>query len=61
MYVCRKLRLLIFLQNKGFNYIASMEDKYNPKYFVWLFVDTPELREAIEDYYDQVPKINKRS
>ena len=61
MYICRRLRLLTFLQKKGFNYIASMEDKHNPKYFVWLFVDTPELREAIEDYYDQVPETDERS
>lgn len=53
-YVCRRIRLLSFLQEKGFQYLIMEKDKYNPNYNIWLFKDTPELRIAIEEYYSQI-------
>lgn len=50
-YVCKKIRLLTFLQSKGFNFIKTEQDKNNDKYIVWIFIETPELRDAIEEYY----------
>ena len=51
-YVCRKLRLLSFLQGEGFKFVGVRKDKHNRNYNVWLFEDTSELREAIERYYN---------
>lgn len=51
-YVCRRIKLLSFLQDRGFKHIMQQKDKTNPKYFVWIFTDSPELRSAIEDYYN---------
>lgn len=51
MYVCRRMRLCSFLLEKGFKYLSTREDKYNPNYKVWLFENTLELRIAIEEYY----------
>lgn len=50
-YVCRRIRLLTFLQEKGFQYIMMEKDKYNPNYNIWLFKDSQMLRDAIEEYY----------
>lgn len=50
-YVCKKMRLLTFLQQKGFKLIKAQSDRENPLYVVWIFEDTPELRSAIEEYY----------
>lgn len=53
-YVCRRIRLLTYLQDKGFQYIKCEQDKWNPKYNIWLFRDCDEIREAIEEYYNQI-------
>lgn len=55
MYICRRLRLLTFLQAKGFQFASTMRDRKNPNFIVWMFVKTPELMEAVEDYYKTVP------
>lgn len=52
MYVCSKLRLCSYLLSRGFHYISEREDRYNPKFKVWLFEMTPELRAAVNDYYN---------
>lgn len=56
IYVCRKIRLLNHLLNKGFMFIRTERDKYKPNYNVWLFKDTLELRNSIEEYYSRIPK-----
>lgn len=55
MYICKRLRLLSFLQEKGFQFISTMPDKNNPKFTVWVFVKTPTLMKAVEEYYSTVP------
>ena len=55
MYVCRRLRLFTFLQERGFQFISTMKDKDNPNFMVWLFAKTPALVEAVEEYYATVP------
>jgi hypothetical protein len=54
MYVCRKMRLCAYLLEKGFKYEEERQDKFNEKYRVWIFRNTPELRNAIEEYYAQI-------
>lgn len=52
-YVCRRIRLLSYLLDRGFNFIETRQDRNNPKYKVWIFIDTPDLEKAIKDYYSQ--------
>lgn len=59
MYVCRKLRLCTYLLKHGFEYVREAEDRDNPKYKIWLFVNTPELHIAIEDYYSSDEFLNR--
>lgn len=54
MYVCRRMKLCGFLLSKGFKYERVEKDKYNEKFSVWLFKNSPELRLAIEEYYSQI-------
>lgn len=51
MYICRKLRLYVYLTQKGFKCELEREDRDNPRYKVWIYKETPELRLAIEEYY----------
>lgn len=51
MYICKKMRLCTFLLKKGFTYVETRKDKYNPKRDVWLFKASPELYLAIDEYY----------
>lgn len=55
-YTCKRMKLLIFLRNKGFIPEQTIPDLYNPKYLVWRFKNTPELEQAIEEYFSQLNK-----
>lgn len=50
-YVCRRRKLATFLIRAGFDFTNIRQDKYDPTRVVFLFLDTPELREKIEEYY----------
>ena len=39
-----------YLTSKGFNYIRKVQDINNPRYFNWIFEDTPELHSAIREF-----------
>lgn len=54
MYLCRRMKLCGSLLKKGFNYEKIIADKYNPRYNCWLFKNTPELKNAVEEYYAQI-------
>lgn len=54
MYVCRKIRLCSYLLSKGFQYELEREDRYDPSRKVWIFKASPELYNAIEEYYSQI-------
>ena len=54
MYLCRRMELCGILLKKGFNYEKIIADKYNPRYNCWLFKNTPELKNAVEEYYAQI-------
>lgn len=58
-YVCRKMRLMSLLLERGFDVVNARPDRKNPKYMVWIFEDTPKLREAIEDYYNDEKFLNR--
>lgn len=51
-----KIRLLDYLLNRGFEFENKQRDLNNPKRYVWKFKLTPELQQAIEDYYSLIPK-----
>lgn len=53
MYVCSRMKLCSYLLEKGFKYKKTFKDKYNPKYNCWLFENTPELINAVNEYYLQ--------
>ena len=44
------LSLAEYLTSKGFNYIRKVQDINNPRYFNWIFEDTPQLHIAIHEY-----------
>ena len=50
MYIIKTQRMCVYLQNKGFKLIKSVRDRNNPKYFVYLFEDTQELRDTLNNY-----------
>lgn len=55
-YTCKRMKLLIFLRNKGFIPEQTIPDLYNPKYLVWRFKNSPALESAIEEYFSQLNK-----
>ena len=50
IYVVKTMRLASWLINEGFEKIKEQEDRNNPKFNVFLFEDTIELRSALERY-----------
>lgn len=61
VYVCRRLRLLNHLRNRGFLPYMTQPDIRNPRFNVWLYEETPELRNAIEDYYHSDEFLNRNN
>lgn len=53
-YICKRMRMMSYLVEKGFTYEATIPDMTNPKFSCWLFRSSPELQEAIDDYFAQI-------
>jgi hypothetical protein len=51
-YTCKRLRLLEYLQDRGFIPTATIPDAKNSKYNWWLFEKSPELEKAVADYFE---------
>lgn len=49
-YVVKTMRLASYLSSLGFKVQKEQADRNNPKYKVWLFEDTIELRGALLNY-----------
>lgn len=54
-YVCRKLFLYNLLTERGFVPFRVAPDKFNTKYTVWLYTDSPELQAVVTEYYANSP------
>ena len=50
VYIIKHLRLKTYLESLGFICEGAMPDRYNPRYSVFLFKDTKELRQALDSY-----------
>lgn len=49
-YIVRSRKLSYFLQFKNFRLLGTQPNKDNPNWQVFLFKNSPELREAINEY-----------
>lgn len=50
-YVCKKLSLYNFLTDNGFVPYRVAPDMRNCHRLVWLYDDSTEIREAVDEYY----------
>ena len=53
-YTCRRLRLLEYLLNKGFEPVRTVPDINNWRFKNWLFENSPELEEALTEYFSKI-------
>lgn len=51
VYVCRRIKLYNYLINRGFHVEQVRGDKFDPKRLVWIFANSPQLEQAVTDYY----------
>ena len=49
--VCKTPRLCVYLQKKGFMFDKVIPDRKNPLFSVWLFPNSDELYDIVEDYF----------
>lgn len=49
-YMCNRYRMMCELKELGFEPLKVLPSMENPRRFVWLYENTPELREAVEAY-----------
>ena len=56
--VCKTPRLCVYLQKKGFMFDKVTIDRKNPLFNVWLFPNSDELYDVVEDYF-ATQKYNK--
>lgn len=52
-YTCKRMRLLEYLRDKGFEPEKSIPDPGNPKYNWWLFKNTKELSQEVQAYFNK--------
>lgn len=55
-FVCKTTRLCIYLQQKGYRFIECKKDRKNPFFNVWIFPNSDELYDLVEEYFTE--KIN---
>lgn len=55
-YVCKRLRLCRHLMDYGFHPFRIVPDRYNPRYNVYLFEQTPALDETVSRYFSEITK-----
>lgn len=60
-HVVKRLRLLTYLKSRGYLPYRVQPDINNPAYNVWLYWETPELLNAIEDYYHSDEFLNRNN
>lgn len=39
-----------YLTSKNFHFIRTVQDVFHPAFLNWMFEDTPELQQAIQNY-----------
>lgn len=58
-YLCRRIKLYNFLCDKGFEPLQVVHDKFNSKYYNWVFEEDEKLMSAVSEYYAQPTHIRK--
>lgn len=53
-YFCTRPKLYSVLIQSGFRPIEIVPHFTNPDYHVWVFEETKELRDIVEDYYSKI-------
>ena len=53
-FYCPRMKLLSYLSDHGFKYVDVVPNLRNPNYFVWVYEKTPELMEAIANFYKEI-------
>lgn len=56
-YICKRLRLLEYLQNQGFEPVKTIPDATNPKYKWWLFEKNEKFEIKLQEYFTNL-KVN---
>ena len=54
IYVVKTMRLATYLINEGFEKLREQADRNNPKFNVFLFQDSIELRSALDRYKNRI-------
>lgn len=49
-FVCTRIRLKQELEEAGERCIGVLPNKYNPKYYAWVFKRTPTLTKVVDDF-----------
>jgi hypothetical protein len=49
-YVIKTIAMTKFLTDRGFEIVGTLPNIFIPNKIVWLFKNTPELRQAMSEY-----------
>ena len=51
VYRCKRYKLYAYLRDLGFEPYSVQVEQENPKYINWMYSNTPELEDAIDEYF----------
>ena len=53
-YCCKRWRMLTYLMERGFTPIKVIPDATRVNYKNWIFENSPELEQVIEEYFNSL-------
>lgn len=56
-FFCTRPRLAVLLMENGHE-ARKVPNPYNPRYAAWEFDNTPEVREIVADFYEQLKAVH---
>lgn len=58
-YICRKYRLMVWLEKHGFKFKETRPKFNEPKYVVWVYDYSDDLKDCVEAYYHRDEFLNR--
>ncbi len=55
VYLCKRLRILEWLDQNGYKPFGVTTDRFNQNMSVWLFKNSPQLYNTVQQYYENRP------
>lgn len=57
-FVCKHVRMMLFLRERGFEPVDIAPDRNNNHYVVWVYIITQEFKDALDEWLVHMKEVN---